>query len=318
MNSRPFQHHTSGLLLLSVLLTLLSPPFSLEAGMISGLGAASDNSNLLTNLAAYWNFDEIAGNAASSVNNNLLANVNSTSYAVGKINRGASFAASYSNYFRIANANQTGLDITSDFSLSLWIRLTSQPGGAYPYYHLINKWNEADQRSFSLTYTTIGGTPALYMGLSEGGIDSSATDLYYFNTTLNNAAWHHVVLSWDAGASATSLYLNGSSVATATGSNNWTSMFNSTADLLIGTHLDPESPAGHGYLDGMMDEVGIWSRALSAGEVATLYNSGKGLTYPFTPAPEPSTLALASAGAVAAVAYVGLRRRKPKAIRASP
>jgi hypothetical protein len=31
----------------------------------------------------------------------------------------------------------------------------------------------------------------------------------------------------------------------------------------------------------MLDEVGFWTRALSAAEVTSLYNSGNGLQYPF-------------------------------------
>jgi len=34
--------------------------------------------------------------------------------------------------------------------------------------------------------------------------------------------------------------------------------------------------------DGLIDEVGIWSRALNSTEVSELYNSGSGLAYPFT------------------------------------
>jgi hypothetical protein len=36
-------------------------------------------------------------------------------------------------------------------------------------------------------------------------------------------------------------------------------------------------------LDGAVDEVGFWKRVLTAQERTALYNSGLGLTYPFTP-----------------------------------
>ena len=35
------------------------------------------------------------------------------------------------------------------------------------------------------------------------------------------------------------------------------------------------------YLEGKIDEVGVWNRALSADDVSLLYNSGYGRTYPF-------------------------------------
>jgi len=34
--------------------------------------------------------------------------------------------------------------------------------------------------------------------------------------------------------------------------------------------------------DGVIDELGIWDRVLSASEVTELYNSGSGFQYPFT------------------------------------
>jgi hypothetical protein len=36
----------------------------------------------------------------------------------------------------------------------------------------------------------------------------------------------------------------------------------------------------NGFL-GNIDEVAIWNRQITAGEVATLYNGGNGITYPF-------------------------------------
>ena len=35
------------------------------------------------------------------------------------------------------------------------------------------------------------------------------------------------------------------------------------------------------YMDGLIDEVGIFSKALNQTEITDLYNNGNGLTYPF-------------------------------------
>ena len=34
--------------------------------------------------------------------------------------------------------------------------------------------------------------------------------------------------------------------------------------------------------DGIIDEFGVWNSALDATDIATLYNSGSGRSYPFT------------------------------------
>jgi len=35
------------------------------------------------------------------------------------------------------------------------------------------------------------------------------------------------------------------------------------------------------YWSGLIDEIGIWSRVLTADEITALYNEGTGITYPF-------------------------------------
>ena len=55
--------------------------------------------------------------------------------------------------------------------------------------------------------------------------------------------------------------------------------------------------------DGRIDEVAIWNRALTDGEIAILYNSGNG-----TPIPEPSTAVLAVMGCLSLLIF-GCRRR---------
>ena len=34
-------------------------------------------------------------------------------------------------------------------------------------------------------------------------------------------------------------------------------------------------------LDGSVDELGLWNRVLTSGEMTNLWNGGAGLTYPF-------------------------------------
>lgn len=228
---------------------------------------------LTDNIVAYWSFDESSGNAYSRYDGNTLTNVNSTSFAAGKKNNAASLAKASSNYFQLNYANQTGFGFTSDFTLSFWIKLTSQPTGAYPYYHLMNRWDENQQRSFSLTYSALSD-PYIYMAISKTGVDSSDSDVINFDTKeLTNDTWFHIVIGWDASAYTGYCYVNGSLFDTATGTQHHTSMYDSTANFLIGGHTDPENPL-HGCVDGMFDETGVWSRLLTSDEVTELYNDG--------------------------------------------
>ena len=52
---------------------------------------------------------------------------------------------------------------------------------------------------------------------------------------------------------------------------------NNNRSLMIGRR-DNATP---NYFNGNIDEVAIWGRVLTPTEVSTLYNNGKGLSYPF-------------------------------------
>lgn len=77
--------------------------------------------------------------------------------------------------------------------------------------------------------------------------------------------WYHVCVVDDS--SNTLIYLNGSSETT---SNSGTGDHTSQAPLSIGRL---NSTYGQ-YMDGFIDEVAIWTSALSSTNVATVYNSG--------------------------------------------
>ena len=60
-----------------------------------------------------------------------------------------------------------------------------------------------------------------------------------------------------------------------------------STDVIVGDIYSPGWPdqfiigsnGGDDFVQGMMDEVGVWNRALSPEEIALLYNSGSGLAY---------------------------------------
>ena len=70
-------------------------------------------------------------------------------------------------------------------------------------------------------------------------------------------------------------------------------------DLAADTNTGTHTYIGAGfsaYFDGLVDECGIWSRALTTDEVTSLYNSGNGFTYPFIGAQAQPGRAAAAVG----------------------
>lgn len=232
---------------------------------------------LTDNLVSYWKLDETSGTRSDSHGSNNLSDNNTVTYGTGKINNAASFTATNSEYLNIADASQTGLDFTSDFSVSAWIYLASDfsaNGGAVFY-----KWG-ASQAAYGLVYTDIGGTNTIrFNGYTTGSGSNISFD---WTQTLNTSQWYHLVFRYDAsghpsGTGTCEVYLDGSSLGTVT-HNTYTGSSNTTGAFSI-------SSLGSGiqwYWDGKIDEFGIWSKWLANDEIASLYNSGSGLAYPFT------------------------------------
>jgi len=88
-------------------------------------------------------------------------------------------------------------------------------------------------------------------------------------------SWFYLVVTYDASAGEVRHYVNGSQLGTTrTGIN--TAINNSAATFSIGR---PDSTSSGDYFDGIIDEVGIWSKVLTTTEISDLYNSGSGIPY---------------------------------------
>jgi hypothetical protein len=231
---------------------------------------------LTDNLVSYWKLDEASdGSGAvtrvdSKASNNLTDN-NTTASAAGVIGNGADFEASNSESLSIADAAQTGLEPGSgDFSISFWFKPESQPP-IWSEYQLFSKWdNPSEARSFYLSYNWANGGTDKRLNLSVSADGSGSTNNHSLAQTLVNGTMYHIVFAWDASLHSLEIFVNGSSIGT-DASGTLTSIYNGTAPVVIG---------GPGA-DGIVDEVGYWSRLLTSAEVTSLYNSGAGLAYPF-------------------------------------
>lgn len=216
---------------------------------------------LADNLVSYWKLDESSGNAADSVGSNTLTNNNSTAYATGKINNGIDFESSSSNYLSITDAAQSGLDLGANFTISLWYKPESYAANHY----IIGKYvATGNQRSYLLSREA--GNTLFYISATG---TSTITSLVC-TPTFTNGVWYYIVVTFNAGT--LTMYVDGTSVGSSSGHS---TPYNGTAEFTIGR------ANGGDYTDGIIDEVGIWSRTLTSDEVTELYNSGNGYQYPF-------------------------------------
>ncbi len=152
---------------------------------------------------------------------------------------------------------QTGAAIefpVSEFSVALWVKSSFPDGGLLEVKGAASgqRGNEAPTL-FSLRYEN--GVPVT-KGLA-------ATELRGAAGSLGDGKWHHVVFVTDSAKREQRLYVDG--VAQGAGA------VNSTAGVAKWMRLGYCANTAHGdYLDGLLDEVRVYNRALSVEQVKTL------------------------------------------------
>lgn len=223
------------------------------------------------NLISYWKLDESSGNPQDSVGSNNLTN-NSVTYGAGKINNGAVFN-SQTDYLTITNATQTGLNFTSDMSCSFWVKWVDSSQNNW----FLGKSAGGTNRSYWFEYIDQGGGTFFtsFAITSTGAVGAGLAKTTYSAAPYTNGSWYHIVFTYSAANTRGIIYLNGSAVVT--DNSQRAAIFNGTGDFFAGNDNDLDYNSSF-----TLDELGLWSRELTSGEVTTLYNSGNGIQYPFS------------------------------------
>ncbi len=219
---------------------------------------------LTDNLLAYYELE----NTDDSHGDNDLTNVNSVAFNTGKIGNAADFSSTNSNKILHKNSN---LGITGgNITLSAWVKIATQPG-IDEFQTIVRQSENTNKTHYNIGYHRLGGTYGLWFARSKNGV---ADEPIYVDGQLTTDTWYHVALTYD-GTTLRS-YKN-------TVSENRLASGNGTGSnpnyITIGAHYNVD--INYFFpLKGLIDEVGIWSRALTVDEITALYNGGNGRTYP--------------------------------------
>lgn len=106
---------------------------------------------------------------------------------------------------------------------------------------------------------------------------TSSTDVQdevTWDTALSDDTWYFIVCARDKDNSLLKISVNGGTYQTDDGG---TPPTDTQTYFWLGSQNNQVQ-----HFDGLLDEVGIWNRALTQAEVTELYNSGSGKSYPFT------------------------------------
>ena len=223
--------------------------------------AASDSFTLtVTNvivppvpLVAHWKFDEGSGaSALDSVGNNHGTLLNLPGRTSGVSNGALGFNGT-SQYVTVPDANP--LDVTTNFSVSLWLKPSALVNAASGRKDLLKKFTSY---WLLMNYPDNDGKLSFAFNLGSPVVRSTTT-----SWTANQ--WVHAVATYGGGTMK--LYVNGvleNSLATSV-----VPSVNTYA-LEIGGNSNQDF-----YFGGAVDDVRLYGGALNADEIAALYNALK-------------------------------------------
>lgn len=226
---------------------------------------ASDvaNSYLDTNNVSFWELEETSGTRTDSKGSNDLTDNNTVLSGTGIQGTGADFESSNSEYLSISDAAQTGIDSISAQTVACWVKFESTSANMSP----MSKGNDGSNGLFQFFWLTSNNL--IFRRVTSSGLQGATA-----SWTPSTATWYHIAGTFDT-TNGTVLYVNGVPIGT---DSNTLSAIDTTEQFTIGMR----SRGGvtfDMYMDGLVDEAGYWSRALSLGEIQALYNGGTGIPY---------------------------------------
>ncbi len=203
-----------------------------------------------TNIVSQWQFD-------NSVVNSVTGSVESA-----QLNGGATYSTSIKKYGTHAiefdgvddyfDSGSSLLNNLQAFSVAGWVYVDERPGT-----NKVSFWGQNDLMEMGFNSADNSRDVCVWVNGSSEQCSS---------TELNLDTWYHIVVTMSSGG-GTKLYLNGAQAA-------------STAISTVGSTSGFSFKIGGGVwdatggpLDGLVDDVMIYSRELSATEVAQLYGN---------------------------------------------
>lgn len=229
-------------------------------GMLcGGGGAAAASSTLLDGLVSWWSLDEASGTRVDSHGSNDLTDVNTVGSASGKVSNAASCIKTNTEYLTCPH-----LGLSGSASISMWVYITVATANA-PLFFDANGSSYTDGWGMTIQNISPSLQPRL---LIEGS--------YYSNPGgapgLSLSTWYHLVAVHDDDANTIALWIDGTEYTQAHAGG----LTVPTGQAFYLNH-DPGGGRNHTLL---IDEVAAWGRAITADEVAELYNGGSGIGYP--------------------------------------
>lgn len=243
------------------------PPTTLA---LNRRGFIKPPASLLNGLVSYHKLEEASGNRLdSSPSGATWTAVNNPGNAIGEAGYCLSLASVSSQYLYRASGPDSQL--VKPCAYIVWFKITALPTANQ---YLLSKWQSGIGAEYGLRMN--GTTNYIEWGISTS---NGATLVWVTNSIIpTSGTWHMVYCGMNA-AGLEFISLDNGAIATATPPA-WRA---GNAQLTVGAD-GWSTPAS--FWNGLIDEVGFWTRELTSAELSYLWNAGVGgKTYPFSDEP---------------------------------
>ena len=207
-------------------------------------------------LVAWWRAE---GNASDSIGTNNGALIGGVTYTNGEVGQGFKLdnVNTSTSYIRLPASPSLNIGTSGGFTIESWVKPNAQTlhGGAP-----IIEWDSASTDGLQF-----------WVDLSANIKDTSGNaHNLVASGLLNTNSLQHVALTYDKSSGQAVMYYNGAAVTTVNFGNITPQ---TTYPVNIGRRTGQPIGNGSNY-GGLIDELSLYTRALSSNEIAAIYNAG--------------------------------------------
>jgi uncharacterized protein (TIGR02145 family) len=237
--------------------------------------AAPGLSGTLTNgLVGYWPFCGNANDLSGNANHGSFTGLSCigcspvTAPPTPTFDRFNTSNSSYqfSNSFDLINIpNSNSLQLTNEFTISIWANPNTGSYGSGPsYLTLLQKWGGTGSGASYMAALNPSGNPILY---TNNGV---ATSSIVANNPISLNNWTLITFTFENGLAK--IFLNG---ILNTSSANLVVPAIQNSSIEIARNLNQFANFSGDAFAGILDDIGLWNRALTQQEITQLYQQGQ-------------------------------------------
>ena len=207
-------------------------------------------------LVAYYRLEDTADSKGA----NTLTNHGSVSFTAAKFGSGGSGGVNNAGKYLSAPSN-LGIG-AGPVTISAWFNPSGQPGNNLAQC-IACLQDGASKVEYVLEYQQINGVYRLGFVRGRPGVGGPEEEIN-LNGQITIGTWHHLALTYDG--TVLSAYLDGSLIATKATSGLGTQATSTEFNIMARNRTFANE-----FLSGIVDDVAVFNRALTAAEVAKIY-----------------------------------------------